>query len=136
MSNFYKFSNNVTVVNATPHPIRFKDLTGEIVTIDSNLEYLINAEVQEEITVDEDLGFGIEFTQPRFVATEDGWGIVSRIRKEHGMDAVIIGSIIAAQAYGGAVCGMVPVPGFERVAPAEKLMRVDRFTRYCNGEPL
>lgn len=134
MSNFYKFSNAVTVVNTTPHPIRFKDLTGEIVTIDSNLEYLINAEVQEEITVDEDLG--IEFTQPRFLANENGWGIISRIRKEHGMNAVIIGSIIAAQAYGGAVCGMVPVPGYERVAPAEKLMRVDRFTRYCNGEPL
>lgn len=134
MNNFYKFKNDVTVVNCTPHQIRFQDLTGEIVTIDSNLEYLINAEVQEEVTVDEDLG--IEFVQPRFIANENGWGIVSRIRKEHGMDVVIIGSIIAAQAYGGAVCGMVPVPGYERVAPAEKLMRVDRFTRYCNGEPL
>lgn len=132
--NFYKFSNGVTVVNCTPHPIRFQDLTGEVVTIDLNLEYLINAEVQEEVTVDEDLG--IEFVQPRFIANENGWGIVSRIHKEHGMDAVIIGSIIAAQAYGGAVCGMVPVPGYERVAPAEKLMRVDKFTRYCNGEPL
>lgn len=134
MTNFHIFSNNVTVVNATPHPIRFQDGNGEVVTIDSNLEYLINAEVQEEVTIDEDLG--IEFTQPRFLANEDGWGIISRIRKEHGMDAIIIGSIIAAQAYGGAVCGMVPVPGFERVAPAEKLMRVDKFTRYCNGEPL
>lgn len=134
MSNFYTFSNDVTVVNCTPHPIRFQDLTGEIVIIDSDLEYLINAEVQEEVTIDSDLG--IEFTQPRFVANENGWGIVSRIRKEHGMDVVIIGSIIAAQAYGGAVCGMVPVPGFERVSPAEKLMCVDRFTRYCNGEPL
>lgn len=79
MKNSYTFSNNVTIVNSTPHPIRFQDITGEIITIDSDPQYIINARVEEDIL------------------------------EEYGM---------------------CPVPGHERVAPADKLMRVDKFTRY------
>lgn len=126
MSNFYKFGNDVTVVNCTPHPIRFKDITGEIVAINNDPEYLINARVEEE-TVEED---GVIFSRPTFVPTPEGAAIIDRIRQEFLDGCVIIGSIIAAQAYPGQVCGMTPIPGHERVAPAEKLMRVDKFTRY------
>ena len=42
--------------------------------------------------------------------------------------AFIIGSIIAAQAFPGRVLAMVPAPGFERVPPAEKRMRADKFS--------
>lgn len=125
MSNFYKFYNDVTVVNATPHPIRFKDLTGEIVTINNDPEYLINALVEEE-TVNEN---GVTYATPTFVGTPEGDAIIAKIHQELP-GAIIIGSIIAAQAYPGQVCGMTPVPGYERVAPADKLMRVDKFTRY------
>ena len=41
---------------------------------------------------------------------------------------VIVGSIITAQAFPERVCAMVPVPGFERVPPEEKLVRTDKFT--------
>lgn len=126
MTNFYKFGNDVTVVNCTPHPIRFKDITGEIVAINNDPEYLINARVEEE-TVEED---GVIFSRPTFVPTPEGTAIIDRIRQEFPDGCVIIGSIIAAQAYPGQVCGMTPIPGHERVAPAEKLMRVDKFTRY------
>lgn len=126
MSNFYKFGNDVTVVNCTPHPIRFKDITGEIVNINNDPEYLINARVEEE-TVEED---GVIFSRPTFVPTPEGTAIIDRIRQEIPDGCVIIGSIIATQAYPGQVCGMTPIPGHERVAPAEKLMRVDKFTRY------
>lgn len=126
MSNFYKFGNDVAVVNCTPHPIRFKDITGEIVTINNDPEYLINARVEEE-TVEKD---GVIFSRPTFVPTPEGTAIIDRIRQEFPDGCVIIGSIIAAQAYPGQVCGMTPIPGHERVAPAEKLMRVDKFTRY------
>lgn len=44
------------------------------------------------------------------------------------MAEIIIGSIIAAQAYPGKVCAMIPAPGHERVPPAEKRMRTDKFT--------
>lgn len=41
---------------------------------------------------------------------------------------LVIGSIIAAQAYPGLVVAMIPAPGYERVAPSEKRMRPDKFT--------
>lgn len=126
MTNYYTFSNNKTLVNCTPHPIRFQDLTGEVITINNDHEYLINARVEEE-TVKED---GVIFSRPTFVPIPEGAAIIDRIRQEFPDGCIIIGSIIAAQAYPGQVCGMTPIPGHERVAPAEKLMRVDKFTRY------
>ena len=48
--------------------------------------------------------------------------------EQENPDAIIIGSIIAAQAFPGRVLAMVPAPGFERVPPAEKRMRDDKFT--------
>lgn len=126
MTNYYTFRNSKTLVNCTPHPIRFQDLTGEVITINNDPEYLINARVEEE-TVKED---GVIFSRPTFVPIPEGAAIIDRIRQEFPDGCIIIGSIIAAQAYPGQVCGMTPIPGHERVAPAEKLMRVDKFTRY------
>ena len=40
---------------------------------------------------------------------------------------VIVGSIIAAQAFPGRVMGMASAPGFERVAPDEKRMDPEKF---------
>ena len=90
----YTFSNNKTLVNCTPHPIRFQDLTGEVITIGNDPEYLINARVEEE-TVEED---GVIFSRPTFVPTPEGAAIIDRIRQEFPDGCVIIGSIIAAQA--------------------------------------
>ena len=42
--------------------------------------------------------------------------------------AIIVGGIIAAQAFPKRVLAIVPVEGFERVPPAEKRMRDDKFT--------
>lgn len=124
--NSYRMRNGVIIINCTPHPIRFQDLTGEIITISNNSEYIINARIEEE-TVEDD---GIIFTKPSFGSTPEGTAIINRIKEEFDSGYIIIGSIIAAQAYPGQVCGMCPIPGHERVAPAEKLMRVDKFTRY------
>lgn len=124
--NSYRMKNGAIIINCTPHPIRFQDITGEVVTIDSVPDYIINARIEEE-TVEDD---GIIFTKPSFISTTDGTAIINRIKKEFHSGYIIIGSIIAAQAYPGQVCGMTPIPGHERVAPADKLMRVDKFTRY------
>lgn len=124
--NSYRMKNAAIIINCTPHPVRFQDLTGEIITINNNSEYIINARVEEE-TVEDD---GIIFTKPSFVSTPEGNSIINRIKEEFDSGYIIIGSIIAAQAYPGQVCGMCPIPGHERVAPAEKIMRVDKFTRY------
>ncbi len=128
MENFFKkFENNVVVINTTPHAITMKDVTGELVSVESDSSLLINAQAKEEKVSD-------LFVKTVFESTENGWNKIKEIKEtfselyNDGETLVIIGSIIAAQAYPGEVVAMVPVPGFERVAPTEKRMRCDKFT--------
>lgn len=128
MENFFKkFENNVVVINTTPHAITMKDVTGELVSVESDSSLLINAQAKEEKVSD-------LFVKTVFESTENGWNKIKEIKEtfselyHDGETLVIIGSIIAAQAYPGEVVAMVPVPRFERVAPTEKRMRCDKFT--------
>ena len=100
------FTNGVHIVNTTPHEITFQD-QDQIVSV-PNCGTLINAKVVETI-----VSQGI----PAFVKTELP-------------NCIIVGSIIAAQAYAGKVFAMTPMPGFERVAPAEKRMNPAKFTTF------
>lgn len=128
MKNFFKkFKNNVVVINTTPHAITMQDVKGELVSVESDSSLLINAQAKEEKVSD-------LFVKTVFEGTEYGWNKIKEIKQafselyHDGETLVIIGSIIAAQAYPGEVVAMVPVPGFERVAPSEKRMRCDKFT--------
>lgn len=128
MENFFKkFENSVVVINTTPHAITMKDVNGELVSVESDPSLLINAQAKEEKVSD-------LFVKTVFEGTEDGWNKIEEIKDRFseqyhdGEILVIIGSIIAAQAYPGEVVAMVPVPGYERVAPSEKRMRCDKFT--------
>ena len=123
----YTFSNGVTIVNTTPHPITFQD-GDTLISIDSTPEDIINATVSEEAVLDK--GCGVTFVKSKFNGSEEGKAKIERLYNEYGEDAIIIGSILAAQAYPGQVFGMTPVPGFERVAPAEKRMRIGKFVTY------
>lgn len=122
---FVAFNNNVVLVNTTPHPVTIQDaVTGELVTVNNSC--LINAKPVERQV--DDLFFKTDF-----VGNDEGNGIIQEIKQEFdnlGLSGrlVIVGSIIAAQGFPGEVAAMVPVPGFERVAPAEKRMRSDKFT--------
>ena len=77
------------------------------------------------------------FVKTEFVGTDEGKEIISSIKESFNQNAVagetlvIIGSIIAAQAYPGEVFGLTPVPGYERVAPDDKRMRCDKFTTFA-----
>ena len=120
----HKFTNGVVIVNTTPHPLFFEDsVTKELISIPSNNDILINAKaVETEVRP--------HFVKTVFEPNEDGYQKIEAIKKCLGKDVVIIGSMIAAQAYKGQVFGMTPVPGYERVAPAEKRMRDDKFVTY------
>lgn len=122
-----KFGNGVVVVNTTPHPLTIQDVDGKLVQVPT-CGIVINASAKEN-PVDELL------IETKFVGDAEGRKAISDIRKwfseNYGDDnvrLVIVGSIIAAQAYPEQVCGVVPVPGYERVAPPEKRKRCDRFT--------
>ena len=120
--------NGIRIFNATPHPITFQ-VNNALVVVEP--DEVINASIVESPFVEYSRGpayRGIEFVTPRFCATEEGIDIINNARR-NGAD-LIVGSIIAAQAYPQQVVAMVPAIGFERVPPAEKRMRADKFTVY------
>lgn len=127
----HKF-DEVVVINTTPHPVRFLDpASNEPVEIPSAAWALVNAQAVEiaHQSGEPDL------VSTRFVGTNEGAALVqSAMNWAHqahpGARVRVVGSIIAAQAYPGQVVGMVGAPGFERVPPAQKLMRVDKFTAF------
>lgn len=120
---FKKFKNGVVIVNTTPHPISIQDVDGTLVSVPSSA--LVNANAVEEKVSD-------LFVKTVFVGTPEGEAIIADIESAFDGEGtlVILGSIIAAQAYPGKVFGLCPVPGYERVAPAEKRMRCDKFTTF------
>ena len=123
---FYIYEEKKKVVfNTTPHPITFLKKE-EVITIPSDKKFLLNARVEEH-KVSADL------VTSRFVGSDEGRRLIADIEtwakaQYPGYALRIIGSIIAAQAYPGQVVGMTPAPGYERVAPAEKRMSLNKFT--------
>ena len=115
--------NGVKIFNSTPHPIRFWDESwSEPVEVPSHV--VLNAEPAE---VDAGTGpGGVQLVRTQFNQTNRGRITLSVIPD----NVVVIGSFIAAQAYPGRVVAMTPCAGYERVAPAEKRMRPDKFTTF------
>ena len=130
MINFTEFKNGVAICNTTPHPVTIQDMDGNLILVP--VSELVNAKVVEEEISD-------LFLTPKFEESPDGRRVIGEIKdkfvktyglNEAGPRLIILGSIIAAQAYPEEVFGMVPVPGYERVAPDQKRMRCDKFTMY------
>ena len=126
IKNYYAYEEGKkVVVNTTPHPICF--LKGEeVITIPSQKEFLLNAKIVETQV-------GADLVTSQFIGNEEGEEIITKLQnwaneKFPAYDLRIVGSIIAAQAYPGDVVGMTPAPGYERVAPNEKRMSLEKFT--------
>ena len=113
------------IINTTPHPINFRNEDGGEFEVKTHC--IINAGVKEKTVKNEN---GIEFVKTVFVPTEEGWEQIRKIKEEFGNDVIIVGSIIAAQAYPGEIVAMTPAKGFERVPPAEKRMNPKKFTTF------
>lgn len=117
----------VKVVNTTPHAINMvtPDLAVQVTVPASGV--LINA---KPIAVPVDSGIvGVQFQRTSFDADADTMDVLKAF-KTANPDVVVIGSLIAAQAYPGLVVAMVAHPDFARVAPADKKMLIDTYTVY------
>jgi len=120
--------NSVRVFNGTPHVIRFYHPEwSEPVEVEP--DEVISATIEEEPVIP-DLAYGhligaVEFVHTSYVGNDEARAIVAMAMRDAD---VVVGSIIAAQAYPGDVVAMVPAEGYERVPPAEKRMRPDKFT--------
>jgi len=115
------------IINTTPHPITMMAMDTGLVYEVGPCGALINAQPVEE-HAGEHIS-GAELVRIRFEATPEAEAELSRLEQENP-GAIIVGSIIAAQAFPGRVFALVPAPGFERVPPAQKRMRDDKFTTY------
>lgn len=125
--NFVAFGNNVAIINTTPHSVTIQDTDGTPITVPNSV--ILNAKAEEKQVSD-------LFVKTVFVPTEEGKEIISDIKKDFESQIgtgtlVIVGSMIAAQAYPEDVVAMTPVPGYERVKPADKRMRCDKFTTFA-----
>ena len=72
MSNFFTFSNGITVFNSTPHPLSFQSPEGDKVIIPSSVPtgektgpWVINAKAQETVVRD-------DLVKTVFVADSEG----------------------------------------------------------------
>lgn len=119
--------NGIKVINTTPHVIRLTDDNLELdVTVEPS-GILINAGVETTPTYSCVDNVTLQMTE--FIADKETKEIIQKFLSEYP-DVIIIGSLIAAQAYPGLVVAMVAHPDFMRVPPQEKRMLYNRYTVY------
>ena len=101
---------------------------GEVIDIEPS-GVVAQATIEEELYQAKQ---GIKFVTSQFVPNEKSNQEIAELEDElfYTLDyePILVGSIIAAQAYPERVYGMVPVSGYERVPPDEKIVRSDKFT--------
>ena len=114
------------IINVTPHAVTMQNRGGAVYEIPPS-GVLINARPLEESAGVH--SSGVELVRTRFVVDLASEEALAQLEAENP-NAIILGSIIAAQAFPGRVMAMVPAQGFERVPPAEKRMRDDKFTTF------
>jgi len=134
------------IINTTPHEIRFAIPLDGCLTCGNELEggicprcgniynnkittvppcgTIINAKPVETPAGER---YGATLVRTQFIADEVNQAALDRLEAEYPR-GLIVGSIIAAQAFPGRVLGLTPAPGFERVPVAEKLMSATKFT--------
>lgn len=111
------------IINTTPHPIRLQSANGTVYEVPP-CGVTIDAQVIE--TPAGRHPSGVELVRTQFIANAANEEALAALERDNP-GAIIVGSIIAAQAFPGRVFALVPVPGFERGQP-EKRMRDDKFT--------
>ena len=114
------------IINVTPHGLNFLNSDGSEFEVPAS-GCVINA-TPEEMPVGLHPS-GAELIAVRFVGNDEATAQLDRLEQENP-GAVIVGSIIAAQAFPGRGVGLIAAPGFERRPPAENRMRADRFTTF------
>lgn len=119
-------SRGVTFASVAPHEMRLRWPDGEEFVVPPSGVVVNAAPVEENAGLHPS---GATLVRTRFVVSEAEEAKLAAVEAKHP-GAVVLGSIIAAQAFPGRVLALVPVPGFERVPPAEKRMRADRFTTF------
>ena len=115
--------NGVEIFNTTPHILRFF-LDGWQKPIEVESHCILSASAIEKIISSIN---NITYVTSEFVGTDEGDELINKINAI-APNAIIIGSMIAAQAYPNKVCAMVAHPDYMRVPTDQKRMLPNKFT--------
>lgn len=111
-----KLPNGLTIFNATPHKITFwRDDWVEPIEVEPDTK--VDA-CPNEVVAGERAGVTLVGTE--FAGTDKGRETIRQAVAD-GAD-LVVGSIIAAQAYPGEVVAMTPAPGYERVGFVDPIL--------------
>ena len=117
------------IINVTNHPITFYwPETGERHQVQPHGKSLRATLVR---SVDSVHRSGAEIYTFDYLPNQEGRSLVDALIEENP-DAVLVGSVVAAQAYLGDVYGIIPVNGSENLPPAERVFYGDRFSTFRN----
>ena len=114
----------MNIVNVTPHPLNFLSSDG------SEFEVAPSGVILNAVPEAEPAGnhpSGVELVRTRFIASPESELELQKLENDNP-GSVVVGSMLAAQAFPGRVLAVTPVPGYERRPPAEKRMNPERFT--------
>jgi hypothetical protein len=114
------------IINTTPHIINFKNSDGTEFEV-RPCGVVISATASEESAGMHPSGASL--VRVRFTASPEQVSALEKIEVDNP-GSVIVGSIIAAQAFPGRVLAMVPAKGFERVPTDQKRMDPNKFTTF------
>lgn len=123
-----KLPSGLVVVNVTPHDLIFYNWEWgeEPVTVPS--DEVLNANVDRRVVKEED---GIEYVELTFIPKRSGRVLISSLKQEFP-GALLVGSIVAAQAYREDV--VAPVPWYRGDRGWKRsnvpLMKPNKFTIY------
>jgi len=115
--------NGISIINATPHSLAFHDREWETDTVTVPSHCIISAYSINETIYE---GGGVEFVTVKFIQRNEGRQLIAEL-KERYPGALIVGSVIAAQAYREEVVS--PIPWYRgREFKENRLLRPNRFT--------
>lgn len=118
--------NGIEIVNATPHVLVFWSPDWkEEVRVESDT--IINARPLTRFHSRARDNENVVFSSVQYVEKEQGREILDDLRKEHP-NAIIVGSILAAQAYPEEVCAPVPYVQKTRDRKGEQKLNPYLFT--------
>jgi hypothetical protein len=121
MHEFKTNEKTYILINSCPHPIHLVE-EGIDIVVEPDLEAkeALNAKMVET-ELEKKAGYeSFSFVNSKPQGTDAGREYIETLPE----NAIVFGSLISAQAYGFPVVGMIPAPGFERVPPDQKRMRI------------
>lgn len=130
--------SGVTIYNVTPHDLMlwydFGDEGGGLFTVPS--DGVVNVQSRRQ-TVHH--GKGYKLSRVTFVPTEAGDKLIEEIRKRISKgkeNALIVGSVLAAQAYPEHIVSTIPVKGREirKLSGQPRLVMAQRFNTFKQQE--